>query len=445
MRFRCSISLSALLLAAVPGCDSAEPDAPSGAVDFGAQGKADGDGALAVLGEFSTRLDGLPMAAEVEPPMLDSDNLPDLTRAADLYDATFETDGAVRAWLDAAEITDDDVYSAAMFASAHEHEFRDDAATVQGVDWSADDLRAAYALGWLRADDGLRLALGDGTEAINPALFHVAFTQLLDAGYTVVSGRVDTAGAVYDGFELEPERIDRARAEAILLHDVDDAAAYHLIFASITTTRGFASERYILATDDDGEIIAGYWTPSNDALPALHPTRLWIAPERPSEAAGPLSFERLDAVRDAFGAEVPPSPGDTWMYTGEPVPFYENEFYCAKVPMDVPERFAVGDITVRANFSPAGDDRWDHELAVSLYHAPPANGPSLAYLAGGDSDERAWEEQAGEWRTSVFNFEGSDSTSWAWELRVCDVGSWGDDREEITGFVDAFEIEFHAP
>jgi|GEM_PF-1863656 len=438
----CSISLSLMLLVAVGACDGDEPGTPSGEVDFGAAGKADGDGALAVLGELSTRYGELPEAAEIEQPLRDSDHLPDLSSVADLYDQTFETDGAVRAWLDAAEVSDDDVYRAAMFASAHEHEVRDEVATIAGVEWTADDLRAAYALAWLGADEGLRLSVGDGSEELNPALFHVAFTQLLAAGHTVVSGGRDTAGAVYDGFELEPETIDRQRAEAILRHDVVDAAAYHLIFASITTTRGFASERYILATDDSDEIIAGYWTPSNDVFPNLHPTRLWIAPSRPQDAESPVSFDRIDALAAAFGEEIPASPGDTWVYSGDPVPFFENEFYCAKVGMEIPERFRVGDITVRAEFSPPEGERWDHELAVSLYHAPAGNGPSIAYLAGGDSDERPWEDQTGEWTTSVFNFDGSDSTSWNWELRVCDVGTWGDDRDEVTGYVTAFEIEF---
>lgn len=444
MLLRRTITLSALLLVATPACDSAEPNgAPEDEVDFGAAGKADGDGALAVLGEFSTRLSELPAAAELEQPLRDSDHLPDLTAVADLYDQTFETGGSVRAWLDESGVTEDDVYRAAMFASAHEYEVRDDAAVFNGVAWTADDIEAVYALAWLFADEGLRLSIGDGSEPLNPALFHVAFTQLLADGYTVVSGRVDTAGAVYDGFELEPEVIGRDRAEAILRHDVADATAYHLIFASITTTRGFASERYILATDANDEIVAGYWTPSNDVLPNLHPTRLWIAPERPREAAGPVSFERLDELAAAFGQDVPPPTGDTWMYTGDPVPFFENEFYCAKVPMEIPERFQVGDITVRAEFSPVDGDWWNHDLQVSLYHRPPGNGQSLVHLAGGDSDERPWDDERGEWTTSAFNFEGSESASGPWELRVCDVGSWGDDRDEVTGYVDAFEIEFH--
>ena len=439
-----TLSVSMLLLLAVPACDADEPsDAPSGAVDFGASGKADGEGPLAVLGDFSSNLNELPTAAELEPPLRDSRDLPDLTHAADLYDETFETGGVVRAWLDGAGVTEDDVYRAAMFASAHEHEVRDDEAVLAGVTWTRDDLRAAYALAWLFADADLRLALGDGSEELNPALFHVAFTQLLAQGHTVVSGGRDVAGAVYDGFELSPEPIDRERAEAILRREVDDAAAYYKVFASITTTRGFASEDYILATDADGEITAGYWTPSNDVLPFLHPTRLWIAPERPAELASPMSFDRLDALAAAFGQDVPPPTGDTWMYTGEPVPFFENEFYCAKVGMEIPERFQVGDITVRAEFSPAQGDAWDHELAVSLWHAPPGNGPSLVYFAGGDSDERPWQDQEARWETSAFNFEGSESSSSKWELRVCDVGSFGDDRDQVTGYVDAFEIEFH--
>ncbi len=444
MSLRRPISLSALLFLAMPACDAAEPDdAPAGEVDFGAFGKADGEGALTVLGEFSTRLSELPTTAELEQPLRDSEQLPDLSAVADLYDRTFDTDGAARAWLDASAVTEDDVYRAAMFASAHEYEVRDDAAVFNDVEWTSDDIEAVYALGWLFADEGLRLSIGDGEEELNPALFHVAFTQLLAGGYTVVSGRADTAGAVYDGFELEPEVIDRERAEAILRHDVVDAAVYHLIFASITTTRGFASERYILATDANDEIVAGYWTPSNDVFPSLHPTRLWIAPERPRETAAPVSFDRLDELAAAFGQDVPPPTGDTWMYTGDPVPFFENEFYCAKVPMEIPERFAVADITVRAQFSPPEGDSWNHDLQVSLYHRPPGNGPSLVYLAGGDSDERPWDEREGEWTTSGFNFEGSESASGPWELRVCDVGSWGDDRDEVTGYVDAFEIEFH--
>ncbi|MCR9163927.1 MAG: hypothetical protein ACE37F_22250 [Nannocystaceae bacterium] len=443
MSFR-TISLSALLLVAVPACDSTQPeDAPAGDVDFGAAGKADAEGALAVLGEFSTRLGALPTSAEIDQPLRDSDQLPDLTSVADLYDRTFETGGAVRAWLDASGVTEDDVHRAAMFASAHEYEVRDDVATHNGVEWTSDDIEAVYALAWLLADEDLRLSIGDGSDELNPALFHVAFTQLLAEGFTVVSGRVDTAGAVYDGFELEPEVIDRDRAEAILRHDVADAAAYHLIFASITTTRGFASERYILATDANDEIIAGYWTPSNDVFPSLHPTRLWIAPERPREPAAPVSFEQLDELAAAFGAEIPPPTGDTWMYTGDPVPFTENEFHCAKVAMEISERFEVADITVRAEFSPVDGDSWNHDLQVSLHHRPPGNGPSLVHLAGGDSDERPWDAQTGEWTTSAFNFEGSESASGPWELRVCDVGSFGDDRDEVTGFVDAFEIEFH--
>jgi hypothetical protein len=439
-----ALTLSMLLLAVGPGCDDSPPQTPSGRVDFGAAGKADGEGALSVLGAFSTQWSELPSAAEVEAPLLDSRDLPDLTDAARRYDETFQTGGVVQAWLADAEITEDDVYRAAMFASAHEHEVRDDAAVADGVEWGADDLRAAYALAWLGADEALRLSVGDGDTELNPALFHVAYTQLLAEGHTVVSGGSDGAGAVFDGYEIEAEAIDRARAEAILRHEVDDAAVYYRVFASITTTRGFASERYIIAVDESDEIVAGYWTPSNDALPNLHPRRLWIAPERPSEPAAPVSFEHLDRVRAAFGADIPPANGDTWMYTGEAVPFFENEFYCAKVDMEIPERFAVGDITVRASFSPEAGESWDHELAVSLYHAPAGNGPSVAYLAGGDADAPAWEAQQGEWATSVFNFEGSDSTSWAWQLRVCDVGSWGDDRDAVTGYVNAFEIEFHA-
>ncbi len=445
MRCSRSIPLSLLLLTlgTVSACDSAESETPSGLVDFGAQGKADGEGALSILGDVTTQLGALPTRAEVDAPLLDSRSLPDLTHAADLYDQTFETGGAVRAWLDAAGVSQDDVYRAAMFASAHEHEVRDEEATLRGVEWTADDLRAAYALAWLKADENLRLSIGDGDEAINPALFHVAFTQLLAGGHTVVRGGSDGAGAVYDGFELEPERIDRSRAEAILRHDVDDAANYYNVFASITTTRGFGSERYILATDDGDEIIAGYWVPSNDAFPALNPTRLWIAPARPDEAAGPVSFDDLDALRAAFEGEVRAAENEIWQYTGGPVAFTENEFYCAKVGMEIPERFRVGDITVRAEFSATDGSDWDHELGVKLYHAPPGNGPSLVALAGPESDAPVWERQEGEWFTSGFNFEGSESSSWAWELRVCDVGSAGD-REAISGYVDSFEIEFHA-
>ena len=440
-----TVSLSVFLLLAAPACDASQPENPSGAVDFGAVGKADGEGALGVLGEFSTRWSALPTTAEVAPPLLDSRDLPDLSEAARLYDETFQTGGAVQAWLADADISEDDVYRAGMFASAHEHEARDDAAVFEGVEWTADDLRAAYALAWLGADEALRLSVGDGETELNPALFHVAFTQLMSEGYTVVSGGSDGAGAVYDGFEIEAEAIDRDRAEAIVGHGVDDAASYFNVFASITTTRGFASERYVIAVDDTDEIVAGYWTPSNDVFPSLHPRRLWVAPERPAAPVAPVTFEQLDTLRAAFGAEVPPANGDTWMYTGDPVPFFENEFYCAKVDMEIPERFAVGEITVRASFSPADGESWDHELAVSLYHAPAGNGPSLAYLAGGDADAPAWEEREGAWTTSVFDFEGSDSTSWAWQLRVCDVGAWGDDRDVVTGYVDAFEIEFHAP
>ena len=59
-----TLSVSMLLLLAVPACDADEPsDAPSGAVDFGASGKADGEGPLAVLGDFSSNLNELPTAA----------------------------------------------------------------------------------------------------------------------------------------------------------------------------------------------------------------------------------------------------------------------------------------------------------------------------------------------------------------------------------------------
>lgn len=117
MLFKRTVTLSALLLVTTPACDTAESEnVPAGEVDFGASGKADGEGALAVLGEFSTRLSELPSSAELEQPLRDSDHLPDLTAVADLYDQTFETGGAVRAWLDESGVTEDDVYRAAMFA-----------------------------------------------------------------------------------------------------------------------------------------------------------------------------------------------------------------------------------------------------------------------------------------------------------------------------------------
>ena len=150
-------------------------------------------------------------------------------------------------------------------------------------------------------------------------------------------------------------------------------------------------------------------------------------------------------LRAAFEGDVRAAEDETWQYTGDPVAFTQNEFYCAKVGMEIPERFRVGNITVRATFSPADGEDWDHELQVKLYHAPPGNGPSLVPLAGPDSDEPAWERQEGEWLSSGFNFEGSESNSWEWQLRVCDVGSSGEDRDVVSGYVDSFEIEFHAP
>ncbi len=449
--------IAASLLSLPSGCESEESSASAddGLLPDGG-GKADDGSDLSILGEgFTTRLAELPTTIEELDPLLDSDALPDLTRVAELYDETFETNGEMAQWLRTSGVTEDDVFRAAMFASAHESEVRDDEAEINGVRWTADDVRAAYAMAWLEADESLRIAVGDGESELNAGLFHIIFTQLLEQGNTVISGRSDQAGAVYDGFEIlgrrsggdrpvGPEEISRDAAESILRHDVVDAAAYHFIFASITTTRGFASESYILATDDAGEIIAGWWTPSNDVFPSLHPTRLWIAPTRP-EAAGPMSFDKLDTVRDAFGEDVPEAIGDTYEFTGDPVAFTENKFFCAKVAMRIEDRFQVGDITVRADFSPADGEDWDHELQVRLFHAPPGNGLSLSRLAGDESDLPDHTEQVGEWKTSDFNFEGSDSASSPWELRVCDMRRNSGDRDLVTGFVDAFSIEFHAP
>lgn len=444
--------------AAPVACEEAEPAGASddGLLPGGGAGKADDGSELSILGDnFTTRLGELPVTIEERDPMRDSDSLPDLSHAAELYDATFETGGAMAEWLRTSGITEDDVFRAAMFVSAHETEVRDDDASINGVDWTADDLRAAYALAWLEADESLRVPVGDGEEDLNAALFHIVFTQLLDQGNTVVSGRSDGAGAVYDGFEIlgrrsggdrpvGPEEISRHEAESILRQDVVDADAYHFVFASITTTRGFASESYVLATNADEEIIAGWWTPPNDAFPPIRPSRLWIAPQRP-EASGPMSFEKLDTVRDGFNGEVPVAIGDTYEFVGEPVAFTENKFFCAKVGMLIEDRFQVGDITVRAEFSPAEGENWDHELQVRLAHSPPGNGPSLSRLAGDESDLRDHTEQTGEWTTSDFNFEGSDSASSKWELRVCDMRRSSGDRDVVTGFVDAFSIEFHAP
>lgn len=441
-----------------PGCDDAEPSgsADDGLLPEGGDGKADDGSELSILGEdFTTRIGELPVTIDERSPMRDSDSLPDLTRAAELYDETFETNGVMAQWLRDSGMTEDDVFRAAMFVSAHETEVRDDEATINGVQWDADDLRAAYALAWLEADESLRVPVGDGEEDLNAALFHIVFTQLLAQGNTVVSGRSDGAGAVYDGFEIQgrrsgaerpvgPEKISRDTAEAILRQDVVDAAAYHFVFASITTTRGFASESYVLATNEDEEIIAGWWTPPNDAFPPIRPSRLWIAPQRP-KASGPMSFEKLDAVRDAFNGEVPVAIGDTYEFVGEPVAFTENKFFCAEVAMRIEDRFQVGDITVRADFSPVEGEDWDHELQVRLAHSPPGNGLSLSRLAGDESDLPEHTERSGEWKTSDFNFEGSDSASSPWELRVCDMSRSSGDRDLVTGFVNSFSIEFHAP
>ncbi|MFK7988852.1 MAG: hypothetical protein AB8I08_22730 [Sandaracinaceae bacterium] len=436
-------ALLVLLALTIPAACAAPGDDGSGAVPPLA-GKADGiEHPLDALGEDATlSLAALPTSVPDADPMRDPDTR-DLGAVADLYDTTFETGGTARSAFDALSPSDDDVLRAIMFASAHESEVRDDEAELNGVAWTADELRALYALAWLDAPESLRQTIGDGETPLNPALFHVAFTQLLAQGHTVVRGGADTAGAVFTGFEIKgmpreeeasgPREISREGAESYVRGPVVDAAAYHYLFASIRTTRGFSSESYILATDADGEIVAGYWTAPNDAFPPLHPTRIWFAPERPE--AGPVDFDQVDSIAAAFGQDVPGAIGDTYLYTGEPVAFTENRFYCARVAMQIGDRFRVGDITVRATMSYEGF--WTPDLEIKLYHAPTGNGQSLVEL------DTRFDDEEGEWTTSEFNFEGSESANSPWELRVCDTSSRGD-QDDISGFVNSFEIEFHS-
>jgi len=344
--------------------------------------------------------------------------------------------------LDAFAPTDDDVRRAMMFASAHELEPRDSEAEVAGVTWTADDLRALYALAWLGAPESLRVSLGDGTEDLNPALFHAAFTQLMAQGHAVVTGPYDTAGSVFTDFAIRPapreegaagpRLIDREAAEAYTRTEVVDADAYWYVFASIGTSRGFASESYVLATDADGDLVAGYWTAPNDAFPQLHPTRLWFAPVRPTDSL--VDFASVDAVAAAFEETVPGAVGDIYYYDGDPVAFTESRFHCARVGLILEDRFRVGAVTVRADFRSEG---WLFpDLEVSLYHSPIGAGPSLVTLAE-DHDE-----ESGEWTTDEFAFDGSESANAPWELRVCDTSGWGDE-EDLSGYVDYVELEFH--
>ncbi|MEM6956854.1 MAG: hypothetical protein AAF645_14265, partial [Myxococcota bacterium] len=386
---------SALLILTIAALGGACTSDATGEPGPGAGGKADSaaESAFLIVGDDArTRLSELPVEAAESEPLRRSDA--DAATVSALYDATFGTD--VTGWLEDADLDLDALRRASLFAAANERDVRDDFATFNGVEWSADELRTAYALAYLSASEDDRIVLGDGVEPIDAGAFHVVVTQLLADDVTVIRGASDFAGAVYTGMAVKaranhpdptgPREISRDEAEDLLFdQDVERADHYYYVFASITTTTGFASESYVIATDDADEVLRGYWVPAQSALPNLVPTRLWIGNGRPEAAAG-LSFAQLDELAAAFNETVPGPTGDTWEYAGEPVPFTENRFFCAKVEMDLPERFLVGDIVVRATFSPVDGDRWDRELEISLAHAPAGSGPSIARITGNESE-----------------------------------------------------------
>ncbi|MEM9865103.1 MAG: hypothetical protein AAF938_26100, partial [Myxococcota bacterium] len=323
---------SALLILTIAALGGACTSDATGGPGPGTGGKADSaaESAFLIVGDDArTRLSELPVEAAESEPLRRSDA--DAATVSALYDATFGTD--VTGWLEDADLDLDALRRASLFAAANERDVRDDFATFNGVEWSADELRIAYALAYLSASEDDRIVLGDGVEPIDAGAFHVVVTQLLADGVTVIRGASDFAGAVYTGMAVQaranhpdptgPREISREEAEDLLFdQDVERADHYYYVFASITTTTGFASESYVIATDDADEVLRGYWVPAQSALPNLVPTRLWIGNGRPEAAAG-LSFAQLDELAAAFNETVPGPTGDTWEYAGEPVPFTE--------------------------------------------------------------------------------------------------------------------------